>query len=326
MALQRAWTVWEPAFHLQPYPPGFTGRFFNQRVLKLPPWAPRPCDVVAAKMWSAGSLQNAQGLWQVLIDRGGEYTKSAHFPATQTCAFGAPTFRCTQNVHVLADFELSTGSSIGPGYAFIPPVRIYSEDRLIMCAEGLGGQWATPLWSLSWIDAPGPVPPDAPTTTEAAFSATLPTPNPTPTNEVSLRTILPLTAGGDRIRVQFQAGNLPLTMRFASIGIHAGTFADTVEEPVELPFGNKSGFQIAAHTGIMSDWVELETTSGQTAVVIMDVEGGSGDMIDTLGYGTCWYEQASTYAEEAPRALTLFGVPCGFDANTHAVTLIEVGS
>ena len=94
-----------------------------------------------------------------------------------------------------------------------------------------------------------------------------------------VRTTGTLAAGGDQIRVRFVASTAgSFSCDNCSIGISAGANDNTTATPVELLFSGSSGFTISAAGTLVSDWVNLTTTTSDDVVVIMDKSSTNGNV------------------------------------------------
>lgn len=315
---QRCW--------MQVEPPTMCGgsALSGTRVLKLPPWAPVPTDLISAQIFH-GSGSSGSNQWQLVVDRGGAYTRSTSYPATQTCSLadGRPPRQCHEGNQVIAQLEYQPGwTHLGKVHYYSPPLRIYANDKILFDALCTGGP-TNIVWRLCWIDGAGPAPISPPATWATAWSANPTTSN--PAARVSVRNILPSSVGGAKVRVTFRAGSGGYyNLRYASIGVWNGNQADMVADPIELTFGGLSGFGVAPGGEIVSDPVSLSITSGQSFVVITDNDDDSNDAIGSVGTSAIYFLQQSTYALRAPRVGQ--GIVSGTDANVHGVVKIEVGN
>jgi hypothetical protein len=125
---------------------------------------------------------------------------------------------------------------------------------------------------------------------------------------ISVRQTVPnIAAGGNQVRVTFNASTEGYDASHASIGVQSSGM-NTVAPPVELTFAGRSGFGLPASGGsIVSDWVNLTTLAGETLVVIIDVT--SYDMSRNTDAGSQGWNLATQSWNEAspPGSWNSFG-------------------
>lgn len=345
------WTTVEPAVVCGV---GING----SRVMKLKPSLPHPLQIVGAWIWQAGP----KGEWQLAVDRAGAYTKSTHYPATQTCniADGRPPLQCHEQNTVLAQAEnagtldldfgqcdtnplgkaycppqILRGKSIGKEKRWWPPLEIAADDLLLYDSIGCDpGYGQNVVWQIEYIKGAAPAMASEPTSWSTAWSANLTTDD--GSGLVSTRDIIgPLTAGGNRVRVTYRPGTGgPYIMRYSSLGKWTGTEADTATQPVEVTFDQQqSGFSADPGPDKVSDTISFDTQSGDYLVVINDTQprveaDGSTTsphyMIGATGTNSVYFLNTSTYALQAPRVG--MGLTSGTQMVTHGVVKVEVGT
>lgn len=140
---------------------------------------------------------------------------------------------------------------------------------------------------------------------------------------LSVRNVLPITGGAQsQIRVTFNASaSAAFKTDHCSIGIWAGTNADTTATPTELTFSGGHGFSLTSGQSITSDWVNFSGfTIANKLVPIFDVNSaaGSGNFRDSATVGnTNWFAAGVSWNVAAP---------AGFSSQINvniAVSLIE---
>lgn len=312
------------------------GTIGGSRAFYPPPWLPSPLLITGAQIW--GGFQNPAlllpGQWQLGVDRGGRYTNGTGYPALQACPFGDP--RCWEQNQVLAQFQSLEGHTpeyVGKYETYSTPIEVNPGDKLFfdsLAGYPSGAPTIQMIWRLTYIDGAAPSVPTV-SSWSTAWSATLTSTNNSGNIAMSLRHVIPISAGGSYVRATFNATpSYPYTVRYASVGVWSGTGCDTVDDPVELTFqktglGPQSGFQISANTSITSNPVPLSTTSGQSLVLTIDVDPATSyDLLGSVGVNYTYFLRQSTYALGTPKVGQ--GIQSGSQAYARGVTKIEVGT
>jgi lysophospholipase L1-like esterase len=97
-------------------------------------------------------------------------------------------------------------------------------------------------------------------------------------NNQTIRMIVPVSAGGRRVRVQFSNafGTAPLVIGAAHVGIHAAESSIAAGSDRALTFGGRPGFTIPAGAVAVSDGVELEVAAVSELAVSVFVPSATG--------------------------------------------------
>lgn len=123
----------------------------------------------------------------------------------------------------------------------------------------------------------------------------------------TFRNIITLTGGSTGVvRATFAAAtNAGLVGLHCSVGISTGDLINgsTIATPVELTFSGGSGFTITSGQTITSDFVNLNFTSSDSLVIIIDVGNPGGNLFSSgetncnlafLGSATSWNVSSPT--------------------------------
>lgn len=135
----------------------------------------------------------------------------------------------------------------------------------------------------------------------------------------SFRSSFSVSAGGDQIRITFEASNAAaFDADNCAIGIQ-DTAADTTATPVELLFGETSGFTLTAGQTITSDWLDFPFSVSDTLIVITDCGATNGNARRLAAGASNWYFRSATnsYQDAAVTGFTDSG------ADTVGFNLVE---
>lgn len=142
----------EPPFHCTPHDGEPTP---DNRVVRLPKFAPNPASIRNVVVWSETVLDyptTMTGNFSIGIDPGGAYTQAANYPANQNSAPLLTKF--------LGAIELRKGKPQFQTFDYSFPVTYHKGDVIIVAPEcidtGSPQAMISLIWAVSW-EAPGPL-------------------------------------------------------------------------------------------------------------------------------------------------------------------------